>query len=100
MSTRLDECSLFLTTGGIDPAGTHEDQLNSLQNQTTTLRHHQVRKLTSLAIQTYGDLLEQTETSSRWSDTGLLGVNFLDHLLEPRIPEHRQVSLRPGSCWT
>ena len=47
--TRLDQCSLYLTTGGHDPTGTLEEQLNSHVHQTTALRPSQVRKLTSLS---------------------------------------------------
>jgi hypothetical protein len=53
-----------------------------------------------MSIHTYGDLLEQDAESSRWTDTGLLGLNHLDQLLETRLPEHRPITLRPGTCWT
>ena len=97
---RLDECSLLLTIGGRDAVGTHEEQLNSHINQAGVIRQKQVRKLVSLSVHTYGDLLEQTEESSTWTDTGRLGLNFLDQLLEQRAPTHRPTVLRAGSCWT
>ena len=53
-----------------------------------------------MSVLTYGDLLEQTELTSKWTDTGLLGVNFLDQILEAREPSHRPITLRAGSCWT
>jgi hypothetical protein len=96
---RLDHCNLFLTTGGRDPTGTLEEQINSHINQ-RRFRPVQVRELTSMSIHTYGDLLEQDAESSRWTDTGLLGLNHLDQLLETRLPEHRPITLRPGTCWT
>ena len=63
--TRLEQCNLCLTTGGRDPTGTMEEQLNSYANQNQVLGYQQVRKLTSLSIHTYGDLLEQTEATLR-----------------------------------
>ena len=58
--TRLDQCALYLTTGGNDPTGSHEEQLCSHVNQSTFLRQHQVSRLTNLSVRTYGDLLEQS----------------------------------------
>ena len=91
---------MCLTTGGRDPTGTIVEQLNSHANQNQVLGYQQVRKLTGLSIHTYGDLLEQREASSRWTDTGLLGLNFIDELLEARQPEHNPIALRAGAAWT
>ena len=57
---RLNQCGLLLITGGHDPSGNHDEQLNSDRNQNTVLRRKQVRKLASLSNLTNGDLLEQT----------------------------------------
>jgi hypothetical protein len=88
-----------LTTGGRDATGTNDEQICSHVNQTAHLTRAQVEKLISLAVHTYGDIIEQSEDSARWTDTGLLGINFLDGILESKVPEHRPNPLRAGSCW-
>ena len=94
---RLDECSLYLTLGGKDPTGTHEEQLNNHNNRAPgnpVIRPHQDKKLASLAIHTFGDLLEQTSDSSRWIDTTREGLHFLTPLLANRTPTHLPNVLR------
>ena len=99
--TRLDHCALCLTIGGKDPTGTHEEQISTYENQSSgRLRPKQVRRLVSLGIHTFGDLLEQSETASHWTDTGLLELNFLDLTLETRNSAHVPTRLRAGTCWT
>ena len=97
---RLKQCQLFMTIGGKDPSGTHEQQLNSHTNQGTILDRAQVDTLMSCSIHTYGDLIEQREDCSRWTDTAALSLDFLNILLEDRQLDHRPTVLRAGSCWT
>jgi len=100
---RLAECKLYLAIGGIDVAGTTQEQiLNQTPKDFKTVYSRQnLITLTKLNIHTVGDIITVSMHKNQWFGEATLtklGLDFLLPHIRREVPIG-QTLLRQQSCW-